>query len=56
MKMLLNMALENEKNIKKFKKEFEKEKAQLEAQMKETNKLIADEIKKQEQTKASIQR
>ena len=41
--------LENEKNIKKLKKEFMKEKEQLEAQMKETNKLIADEIKKQEQ-------
>ena len=42
-------ALENEKKYQKIQKEFEKEKAQLEAQMKETNKLIADEIKKQEQ-------
>ena len=37
------------KKYQKIQKEFDKEKAQLEAQMQETNKLIADEIKKQEQ-------
>ena len=42
-------ALENEKKYQKIQKDFAREKAQLEAQMQETNKLIADEIKKQEQ-------
>lgn len=37
------------KKYQKIQKEFDKEKAQLQAQMEETNKLIADEIKKQEQ-------
>ena len=45
----LKHTLENEKKYQKIQKDFEKEKAQLEAQMQETNKLIADEIKKQEQ-------